>query len=153
MVCKGRLINDKHLRTSEGADILDFDYVVLSMPNEEERKKNKVLYDIAAGVKFRWDDKKVNGVIVGKGLENSLFGKKSPYEKKAFRTIIDNKKGLTIEELAERYSLTEDLRGVIIETLLECNNRQDAENELFKKYTTYLQQYAFNKDVNNNVPF
>lgn len=42
---------------------------------------------------------------------------------------------------------------VTIETLLECNNRQDAQNELLKKYTTYLQQYAFNKDVNNNVPF
>lgn len=122
---------------------------------------------IANGLKFIWEDQGVRT-----GLENELFGRKTPAEKKYYKGII-SKKGTTIEELNEHYSLKNDFRAAITEAVKDANCRTAAKQILDDEYTMYLydnltKETAYkekeeeeeetdgdnnNEDTNKNFPF
>lgn len=81
------------------------------------------LYLIATGNKFHWDNKTTsNGRTTLYGLESSLFGRKSPGEKKAYRAIIAKRgeKGIYPEQLAEYISRATDSDEIVLGGVLDA---------------------------------
>lgn len=81
------------------------------------------LYLIATGNKFHWDNKTTsNGRTTLYGLESSLFGRKSPGEKKAYRAIIAKRgeKGIYPEQLAEYILRATDSDEIVLGGVLDA---------------------------------
>lgn len=81
------------------------------------------LYLIATGNKFHWDNKTTaNGRTTLYGIESSLFGRKSPNEKKAYRAILTKRgeKGIYPEQLAEYISRATDSDEIVLDGVLDA---------------------------------
>lgn len=81
------------------------------------------LYLIATGNKFHWDNKTTsNGRTTLYGIESSLFGRKSPGEKKAYRVILTKRgeKGIYPEQLAEYISRATDSDEIVLSGVLDA---------------------------------
>lgn len=81
------------------------------------------LYLIATGNKFHWDNKTTaNGRTTLYGIESSLFGRKSPGEKKAYRAILTKRgeKGIYPEQLAEYISRATDSDEIVLSGVLDA---------------------------------
>ena len=81
------------------------------------------LYLIATGNKFYWDNKTTsNGRTTLYGLESSLFGRKSPGEKKAYRAILTKRgeKGIYPEQLAEYIQQSTDSDEIVLGGVLDA---------------------------------
>ena len=81
------------------------------------------LYLIATGNKFHWDNKTTaNGRTTLYGIESSLFGRKSPAEKKAYRAILTKRgeKGIYPEQLAEYIQRSTDSDEIVLSGVLDA---------------------------------
>lgn len=81
------------------------------------------LYLIATGNKFHWDNKTTsNGRTTLYGLESSLFGRKSPGEKKAYRAILTKRgeRGWYPEQLAEYIQRATDSDEIVLSGVLDA---------------------------------
>lgn len=81
------------------------------------------LYLIATGNKFHWDNKTIaNGRTTLYGIESSLFGRKSPAEKKAYRAILTKRgeKGIYPEQLAEYIQRSTDSDEIVLSGVLDA---------------------------------
>lgn len=81
------------------------------------------LYLIATGNKFHWDNKTTaNGRTTLYGIESSLFGRKSPAEKKAYRAILTKRgeKGIYPEQLAEYIQQSTDSDEIVLGGVLDA---------------------------------
>ncbi|GHT33111.1 hypothetical protein FACS189434_06470 [Bacteroidia bacterium] len=99
----------------------------------------KIIYDIAGGKKFIWNNVERNGNILSYGLKSSLFGKATHNDRNSYFNIIASaeKGGLTIEQYAhqlwEEGTNGEDdalIRDEIIETLKSVNSSKIALQKL-----------------------
>lgn len=81
------------------------------------------LYLIATGNKFHWDNKTTsNGRTTLYGIESSLFGRKSPGEKKNYRAILTKRgeKGIYPEQLAEYIQRSTDSDEIVLNGVLDA---------------------------------
>lgn len=81
------------------------------------------LYLIATGNKFHWDNKTTsNGRTTLYGIESSLFGRKSPGEKKAYRAILTKRgeRGWYPEQLAEYIQRSTDSDEIVLGGVLDA---------------------------------
>lgn len=81
------------------------------------------LYLIATGNKFHWDNKTTaNGRTTLYGIESSLFGRKSPAEKKAYRAILTKRgeRGWYPEQLAEYITRATDSDEIVLGGVLDA---------------------------------
>lgn len=81
------------------------------------------LYLIATGNKFHWDNKTTaNGRTTLYGIESSLFGRKSPAEKKAYRAILTKRgeRGWYPEQLAEYIQRATDSDEIVLGGVLDA---------------------------------
>lgn len=81
------------------------------------------LYLIATGNKFHWDNKTTaNGRTTLYGIESSLFGRKSPAEKKAYRAILTKRgeRGIYPEQLAEYIQRSTDSDEIVLSGVLDA---------------------------------
>ena len=81
------------------------------------------LYLIATGNKFYWDNKTTaNGRTTLYGIESSLFGRKSPGEKKVYRAILTKRgeRGWYPEQLAEYIQRSTDSDEIVLSGVLDA---------------------------------
>lgn len=81
------------------------------------------LYLIATGNKFHWNNKTTsNGRTTLYGIESSLFGRKSPGEKKAYRAILTKRgeRGWYPEQLAEYIQRSTDSDEIVLGGVLDA---------------------------------
>ncbi len=139
------------------------------------------LYLIATGNKFHWDNKTTaNSRTTLYGIESSLFGRKSPGEKKAYRSILTKRdeRGWYPEQLAEYIQRATDSDEIVLGGVLDAlrdaptpamalsilthvlveQNRVDLPDEEFERFESLQfeplpapQYFEFNTD--EEVPF
>lgn len=128
--------NQNHLRAENSVSkFLDFDEYFgfdKDFPEDDREAYYFTIRAISNGQKFIWEDQGVR-----RGLENEIFGRKSPGEKKYYKGII-SKKGTTIERLNEDYTLENDFREAITDAVMDAHNSKKAKQLLYDEYTLYL---------------
>lgn len=90
---------------------------------DDETAYYYTLYLIATGNKFHWDNKTTaNGRTTLYGIESSLFGRKSPGEKKAYRAILTKRgeRGWYPEQLAEYIQRATDSDEIVLGGVLDA---------------------------------
>lgn len=121
--------NPAHLRTRWTRNAVlrwfdeNYDPEAPGVRGNDETAYYYTLYLIATGNKFHWDNKTTsNGRTTLYGLESSLFGRKSPGEKKAYRAIIAKRgeKGIYPEQLAEYISRATDSDEIVLGGVLDA---------------------------------
>lgn len=106
-------------------------------PIDEEQAVYFTLNAIANGQKFIW-----SGEGRKKGLQEELFGKNAPQEKRHYRQIISSY-GDTPAHFAEKLDRENNYLVSVIEAILMANSPTAARNILKDIYDTYLYDHAF----------
>ncbi|MDR0542539.1 MAG: hypothetical protein LBH19_10085, partial [Dysgonamonadaceae bacterium] len=98
--------------------------------------RQKILYDIAAGQKFVWENiTGENGNVISYGLSGSLFGRASKNDRKGYFNILASpeKGGLTVEQFAH--------------SLLEESDKSVSDQDILNEIIDVLQSNRSNKDA------
>lgn len=101
----------------------NYDPEAAGVRGNDETAYYYTLYLIATGNKFHWDNKtSSNGRTTLYGVESSLFGRKSPGEKKVYRAILTKRgeKGIYPEQLAEYISRATDSDEIVLGGVLDA---------------------------------
>lgn len=97
----------------------------------------RTIYAIAAGNKFVWKGKRKGGELITRGLADTLFYSRTGLEgeRRAYKGIIDNKNGWTVDKFVEQY--LHDMPGAadgMQQALREFPKPSDARNYILSMY-------------------
>ena len=133
------------IRNSRGDVVLTYnDYdpdkdlsAALDWAEDSNDPYTKTVRAIAAGHKFIWKGKRKGGTLLTRGLADELFFSKTNLEgeRKAYRAIIDNKNGWTIDKFVEeQLGGSLEARNAALDALKEFPSPKAAREYILEQY-------------------